>query len=111
MRVSKGKCKALHLGENKPMKQYGLGTACLENRFEEKDQGVPGREVEHETWQPGRPATSWAALPKGRSYHSLQLPHERQQKKKKKMEMDASQKYIAIGQDRMHVSCSMGNSS
>lgn len=67
MRVSKGKCKALHLEENKPMKQYGLGTACLENRFAEKDKGVPGREVEHEAWQPRRPTTSWAALPKAQA--------------------------------------------
>jgi len=49
------------------MKQYRLGTACLENRFAEKDQGVHGREIEYEAWQPRRPTTSWAALPKAQA--------------------------------------------
>lgn len=40
MEPSKGKCKVLHLGRNKPMHQYVLGSAQLESSLAEKDLGV-----------------------------------------------------------------------
>lgn len=40
MEPSKGKCKVLHLGRNKPVHQYMLGSAWLESSLAEKDLGV-----------------------------------------------------------------------
>lgn len=40
MKVSKRKCKVLHLGSNNPMHQYRLGATQLECSFVEKDTGV-----------------------------------------------------------------------
>lgn len=40
MKVSKRKCKVLHLGRNNPMHQYRLGAIQLECSFVEKDTGV-----------------------------------------------------------------------
>ena len=40
MKFKNSKCRVLHLGRNKPMPQYRLGTDLLERSSAEKDLGV-----------------------------------------------------------------------
>ena len=40
MKISKAKCKVLHLDQGNPKHKYRLGRECLESSSEEKDLGV-----------------------------------------------------------------------
>ncbi|RMC01236.1 hypothetical protein DUI87_22185 [Hirundo rustica rustica] len=40
LKLSKSKCRVLHLGRSNPLKRYGLGKVWLDSTQEERDQGV-----------------------------------------------------------------------